>query len=72
VFLMSGLEMVQAFFQAVAPAFLSDAIARLSLLTSYDDIAQGVIDLRDLILFASLIAISLLINTTLVELKKGS
>jgi hypothetical protein len=38
---------------------LSDAIARLSLLTSYDDIAQGVIDLRAVILFVSLIAISL-------------
>jgi ABC-2 type transport system permease protein len=72
VFLMSGLEMVQAFFQAWAPEFLTTAIARLSLLTNFDEIAQGVIDLRALILFVSLIAISLLINTTLVELKKGS
>jgi ABC-2 type transport system permease protein len=69
---MSGLEMVQAFFQAWAPKFLTTAIARLSLLTNFDEIAQGVIDLRALILFVSLIAISLLINTTLVELKKGS
>ena len=29
-FLMSGLELVQAFFQAWAPAFLVDAVARLS------------------------------------------
>jgi ABC-2 type transport system permease protein len=71
-FLMSGLEMVQAFFQAWAPDFLVDAVARLSLLTSFDAIAQGVLDVRDLILFASLIATSLLINTTLVELNKGS
>ena len=35
-------------------------------------IAQGVLDLRDVILFASLIVASLLINTILVELKKGS
>jgi hypothetical protein len=34
--------------------------------------AQGVLDLRDVILFVSLIVVSLLINTTLVELKKGS
>src|SRR5919106_5448387 len=71
-FLMSGLEMVQAFFQTWAPDFLVEAVARLSLLTSFDAIAQGVLDVRDLILFASLIAISLLINTTLVELNKGS
>jgi ABC-2 type transport system permease protein len=72
VFLMSGLELVQAFFQTWAPDFLTTAIARLSLLTNFDEIAQGVIDLRSVILFVSLIAISLLINTTLVELKKGS
>jgi ABC-2 type transport system permease protein len=64
--------MVQAFFQAWAPDFLVDAVARLSLLTSFNAMAQGVLDLRDLILFASLIAASLLINVTLVELKKGS
>jgi gliding motility-associated transport system permease protein len=71
-FLMSGLEMVQAFFQAWAPAFLVDTVARLSLLTGFDAIAQGVLDLRHVILFASLIVTSLLINTILVELKKGS
>jgi gliding motility-associated transport system permease protein len=71
-FLMSGLEMVQAFFQAWAPDFLVEAVARLSLLTSFNAMAQGVLDLRDIILFVSLIAVSLFINTTLVELKKGS
>jgi ABC-2 type transport system permease protein len=71
-FLMSGLEMVQAFFQAWAPPFLVDTVARLSLLTGFDAIAQGVLDLRDVILFGSLIVTSLLINTILVELKKGS
>jgi ABC-2 type transport system permease protein len=71
-FLMSGLEMVQAFFETWAPAFLVSAVARLSLLTGFDAIAQGVLDLRDVILFASLIVASLMINTILVELKKGS
>ncbi len=32
----------------------------------------GVIDLRDLVMFGSLIALALLINVTLVELNKGS
>ena len=71
-FLMSGLELVQAFFRGWAPSALQDAIASLSLLTSFTTITQGVIDLRDLVMFGSLIAVSLFINATLVELKKGS
>ena len=63
--------MVQAFFQAWAPAFLRRGGAAQSL-TGFDAIAQGVLDLRDVILFVSLIVTSLLINTILVELKKGS
>ena len=71
-FLMSGLEMVQAFFRAWAPEALVQTIAGLSLLTSFNGIAQGVIDLRDLVLFGSLIVVALFINVTLIELNKGS
>ena len=71
-FLMSGLELVQAFFRGWAPDALIDTIAGLSLLTTFDGIARGVIDLRDLVMFGSLIAVALLINVTLVELNKGS
>lgn len=71
-FLMSGLEMVQAFFRAWAPAALVQTIAGLSLLTSFEGITQGVIDLRDLVLFGSLIVVALFINVTLIELNKGS
>jgi ABC-2 type transport system permease protein len=71
-FLMSGLELVQAFFRGWAPAALVDTIAGLSVLTSFDGIAQGVIDLRDLVMFGSLIAVALFINVILIELNKGS
>jgi ABC-2 type transport system permease protein len=71
-FLMSGLELVQAFFRGWAPAALVDTIAGLSVLTSFDGIAQGVIDLRDLVMFGSLIAVALFINVILVEFNKGS
>jgi gliding motility-associated transport system permease protein len=71
-FLMSGLEMVQAFFRAWAPEALVQTIAGLSLLTSFSGITQGVIDLRDLVLFGSLIVVALFINVTLIELNKGS
>jgi ABC-2 type transport system permease protein len=70
-FLMSGLEMVQALFRGWAPEGLIAAIASLSLLSAFDAIAQGVIDLRVLVLFGSLIAVSLFVNTALVDLKKG-
>jgi ABC-2 type transport system permease protein len=71
-FLMSGLELVQAFFRGWAPEALVDTIAALSLLTTFDGISRGVIELRDLVMFGSLIALALLINVTLVELNKGS
>jgi ABC-2 type transport system permease protein len=70
-FLMSGLELVQALFRGWAPDSLIATIASLSLLSAFDAISQGVIDLRALVLFGSLIAVSLFINTALVELKKG-
>jgi ABC-2 type transport system permease protein len=71
-FLMSGLELVQAFFRGWAPDALVETIAGLSLLTTFDGISRGVIELRDLVMFGSLIALALLINVTLVEINKGS
>jgi ABC-2 type transport system permease protein len=70
-FLMSGLELVQALFRGWAPDSLIATIGSLSLLSAFNAISQGVIDLRALVLFGSLIAVSLFINTALVELKKG-
>jgi ABC-2 type transport system permease protein len=70
-FLMSGLELVQALFRGWAPDSLIATIASLSLLAAFDAIAEGVIDLRALVLFGSLIAVSLFVNTALVDLKKG-
>jgi ABC-2 type transport system permease protein len=70
-FLMSGLELVQALFRGWAPDSLIATIAGLSLLAAFDAIAEGVIDLRALVLFGSLIVVSLFVNTALVELKKG-
>ena len=71
-FLMSGVEIVQAMFSGWASDAVVDAIANLSLLTSFNAIVSGVIDLRHLILFGSLIGVSLFINVALVDLKKGA
>ena len=71
-FLMSGLDLVQAFFRGWAPETLIDAVARLSFLSNFMAISQGVIDLRNIVFFLSLIGVGLFINTALVEIKKGA
>jgi ABC-2 type transport system permease protein len=71
-FMMSGLEMVQGLLRGWAPPALVDVVAQMSLLSNFEGIAQGVIDARQIVLFASLIAASLFINTALLEIKKGS
>jgi len=63
---------VQAFFRGWAPETLVNAIAELSFLTNFHAVSQGVFDLRDVIFFLSLIGSALVINTAVVELKKGA
>lgn len=70
--LTSGLEIVLAFFRGWAPGFLVDAIAAMSFITHFDSITKGIIDVRDVIFFLSVIAASLYVNVAVVELKKGA
>ena len=70
-FLMSGLDLVQNFFRGWLPDSLVSAIATLSFLTNFRDIAQGVIVLRDLLFFLSLIGLALLINGIVINLKRA-
>ncbi len=71
VFNLAGIELVQNFLRAWTPAFFADAVGSFSFLSNYQAISQGVIDLRHLLFFASLIGIALLINTLIVDLRKG-
>jgi ABC-2 type transport system permease protein len=71
-FLMSGLELVQSFFQGWAPEFVLDALRSLSFLTHFNTIIRGVIDLRDVIYFASMIGVFLFANAAIVDLTRGS
>ena len=48
-----------------------DAIASLSFLTHFGSIAKGVIDLRDLLYFAAVIAVWLIANAIVLDLKKA-
>jgi len=49
---------------------LVNTISSFSFLTHFQAISSGVIDLRDLIFFGSLIALFLSVNVVLVDLKK--
>jgi ABC-2 type transport system permease protein len=70
-FLLAGFPMVLDVFRSWAPQTLIDAIASLSFLTHFESIAKGVIDLRDLLYFAMLIAFFLLATAITLELRKA-
>ncbi len=69
--LVSGLSIVTGLFQGWAPDYLVDLIASFSFLTHFETITEGVLDLRTVIFFLSLIILFLFINRQLVELKKA-
>jgi len=70
-FTISGAPLVIDFFRAWAPFALVSAISSFSFLTHFASIQQGVIDLRDLIFFFSLIALFLTANIVVVDLKRS-
>lgn len=71
VLLLAGFPLVLDFFRAWAPDLLVDAIAQLSFLTHFSDIAKGVIDLRDLLFFLFTIAAWLIATAVVIDLKKA-
>lgn len=70
-FTVSGAPLVLDVFHAWAPQALTEAIASLSVVTHFTAITQGVLDLRDVVFFLSLIALFLAVNIVVVDLKKG-
>ena len=62
VLIASGAPIVLNFFSGWAPTLLVEFIASLSFLTHFADISKGVIDLRDLVYFGSVIAVFLFAN----------
>ena len=63
--------MVLNFFRLWAPEILVDTVASMSFLTHFKAITKGVIDLRDIVFFMSLIAVSLFTNIIAVDIKKA-
>ncbi len=71
-FVVSGFNIVLDWFTSWAPGALVDAIGALSFLTHFNDIAKGVLDLRDLLYFLILITGWLLATAIVIDLKKAS
>ena len=71
-FMMSGLELIQSAFRGWAPAIVVELVRSLSFLVHYDAIIRGVIDIRDLIFFVSIMGVFLFANMVVVDLKKGA
>ena len=64
-------QVEQAAARGWAPPALVDAIAAMSFLTRFEALSRGVIELRDLIFFFSLMAFWLFVTTLAVDAKKA-
>ena len=71
-FNLSGFPMVLDIFSAWAPQAIIDVISSFSFLTHFDSILKGVIDLRDIFFFSSLIAFWLYANILAIEINKSN
>ncbi len=70
-FVLSGYPMVLEFVGTFAPEFLVEAISSFSFLSHFAGISKGVIDLRDLLFFFSLIVFWLFANAVIIDLRKA-
>lgn len=70
-FVLSGFPLVLDFFSGWAPQFFLDLISSFSFLTHFDDLSRGVIDLRDVVYFLSLMVFWLFATALVLEWKKA-
>ncbi|MGH6989074.1 MAG: ABC transporter permease subunit [Stellaceae bacterium] len=70
-FTVNGSSMVLGFFNGWAPAGVLQVVASFSFLTHFNAIIRGVIDLRDVVFFITVILFFLFANAILVDLRKA-
>lgn len=70
-FILSGFPMVLDFFSGWLPQVVVEAISSFSFLTHFNAISKGVIDLRDILFFFSLMVFWLFATAILIEMKKA-
>ena len=67
----SGSSVVLGFFTGWAPQAVVDTVASFSFISHFTSVMRGVIDIKDMVYFFSLIVFFLFANTAIVELKKA-
>ncbi len=70
-FILSGFPLVLDFFKDWAPQIVINAVSSLSFLTHFNSITKGVIDVRDVVYFASFMGCWLAANVIVIEMKKS-
>ncbi len=70
-FTVSGSPLVLNFFAGWAPTTIVDVVASFSFVQHFNAISRGVIDLRDIVFFGTLIGAFLFANAAIVDLKKA-
>lgn len=70
-FVLAGFAPVIDFFKGWAPDAIVEGVASMSFLTRFDNLGKGVIVLRDLVFFGSLIAVFLVATAVALDMKKA-
>jgi len=70
-FILAGFPLVLDFFSGWAPQVIVDTISSFSFLTHFSALSRGVVDLRDIVYFVSLILFWLFANAIIIEMKKA-
>ncbi|WP_447969859.1 ABC transporter permease subunit [Nitrospira sp. M1] len=70
-FVLSGFPMILNLFSGWTPHFVLNAVSSFSFLTHFHSISKGVLDLRDIFFFVSLIAFWLFATATIIDMKKA-
>ena len=69
-FILTGFQPLLEFF-SWAPSIIVETIGSFSFLTHFDSLSKGVIDVRDIVFFVSMIAFFLFANALILDLKKA-
>lgn len=70
-FTVAGHPLVLDFFSGWAPLALVQTVSSFSFLTQFASILDGVLELRNVFYFLSLIALALFVNTLIIDLKRA-
>ena len=71
-FVLSGYPLVLDFVAQFSPQFLVEAVSSLSFLGHFNAVSKGVIEVKDIIFFLSMIAFWLFANAIIIDMRKAA